>query len=278
MPKYYEDELRRRRGEHTQSSPAAEPTRLPELARELLVPDPSDPVDVAATTLMAPGRILKMLAPLASLSTYSSETKAASPLQAIAKSIAKLAKNPQTREIAMERAKKLSQLTDLSIYSPSGIARAATLSPAAQRGFSESIVSSKSPFGTAMMRPSEFLSRAHPLQGRNDPEIVANLQRSIASERLRDLPMLWLDEYPQAIEAGYEGRHRMKALQNLYGDNPVPLNLVKGDQFRMIDSPYYPHPVREYAGEITQSPLELMRRPIHFGERPIELNPLWMSE
>jgi hypothetical protein len=68
----------------------------------------------------------------------------------------------------------------------------------------------------------------------------------------------------------------MKTLLDLYGDDPVLMNLVKGDRFNMVDSPYYPEPVREWAGDINLSPLELMRRKILFGDKPVEINPLWV--
>jgi hypothetical protein len=129
-----------------------------------------------------------------------------------------------------------------------------------------------------MMRPSEFLERTPSLDTARDAAILKQLTPAIEKQKLRDLPLLWLEEYPQALEAGYEGRHRMKALQELYGDDPVLMSMVKGDRFNIIDSPYYPQPVREYAGEIEASPLELLKRQIMFGDKPVDINPLWMSE
>lgn len=201
-----------------------------------------------------------------------------SPLAAVFNQIKKLASTPAARDIAVERASSLPSVLDVKRYSPSALARAATLSPAAQRGFSESLVSTRPPFAAMMMRPSEFLERTPSLDTARDAAILKQLTPAIEKQKLRDLPLLWLEEYPQALEAGYEGRHRMKALQELYGDDPVLMSMVKGDRFNIIDSPYYPQPVREYAGEIEASPLELLKRQIMFGDKPVDINPLWMSE
>lgn len=199
-------------------------------------------------------------------------------LQKVYQAIKKMATSPTELEYATARARMIPEVVDPSLYAPSALARAALMRPAAQRGFSESLVSSRSPFATATIRPSDFLSRTPALDTPRDEAILRQLIPSIQKQKVKDLPLLWLEEYPNAIEAGYEGRHRMHAMQSLYGDDPVLLNLVKGDRFNMINSPYYSEPVREWAGDIQASPLELMSRQIMFGDRPIDLKPLWLGE
>lgn len=201
-----------------------------------------------------------------------------SPLAKVYQQIIKWAGRTPEAEQAIARVDQLPGLIDPSRYAPAALARAGLLKPGAQRGFSESLVSSKAPFGVTTMRPSEFLGRTPPLDSPRDAKILEQLAPSIQKDRLRDLPLLWMEQYPGRIEAGYEGRHRMKSLQSLYGDDPVLMSLVKGDRFNMVNSPYYKEPVREWAGEIDMSPLQLMKQQIQFGDRPIQLNPLWMSE
>lgn len=201
-----------------------------------------------------------------------------SPLAAVFKRIRKLASSPVAEEMAVQRARSLPDILDVKRYSPSALARAATLSPAAQRGFSESLVSTRAPSAVMTMRPSEFLERTPPLNEARDAATLEELRPSIEKDKLRDLPLLWLDEYPQAIEAGYEGRHRMKTLQDLYGDDPVLMSLVRGSKYDMVNSPYYPNPVREYSGESTASTLELLKKQIMFGDSPVNIDPLWLSE
>lgn len=201
-----------------------------------------------------------------------------SPLAKVWQSIQKMAKgSPEVAEQAIERSRQLPELIDPSRYAPSALARASLMRPGAQRGFSESLVSTRAPEAIALMKPSEFLERAHPLDQARDEAILQQLKPSIKKEGLRDIPLLWMDQYPGGLEAGYEGRHRMKSLMDLYGDDPVLMSIVKGDRFKMVDSPFYDHPVREWAGDIEMSPLELMRQRMQFGDKPLQLNPLWIK-
>jgi len=203
----------------------------------------------------------------------------ASPLTAILKAVKKLSPDPRTAEQAMERAELLSQHTPLDRYSPSLVARSALLHPAAQRGFSEGLVPTREPFATTLMRPSEFLSRTPPLDTERDARILEQLIPSIRDQKLRDAPVLWIDEYPEGLQAGYEGRHRMRSLQELYGDEPVPINLIQGDRYDLKPSQWYPGEMeRIYQDRLSSSPLELLRREIQFGGRPVELSPLWMRD
>lgn len=196
-------------------------------------------------------------------------------LSKILAAITKLAKGAPETEQAVERARMLPEVIDTTRYAPTALARAALQKPAAQRGFSESLVSQRPPIASMLMRPDDFLSRTPPLSELRDRAILEQLGPSIKKEGLRDLPLLWLDEYPHGVDAGYEGRHRMAALRKLYGNDPVLMNLVKGDRFNVVDSPYYQEPVREWAGDIEASPLELLRRKILFGDQPVDINPLW---
>ena len=203
----------------------------------------------------------------------------ASPLTAILKALKKLSPDPVEVEKAAERARLLSEQTPLERYSPSLVARSALLRPAAQRGFSEGLVPTREPFATTLMRPSEFLERTPPLNSEHDARIVEALMQSLQKDKLRDAPVLWIDEYPEALEAGYEGRHRMTALQSLYGDDPVPVNLIQGDQYGLRPSQWYPGQMERIPqGRLNMSPLELLRREIQFGGRPVELSPLWMRD
>ena len=203
----------------------------------------------------------------------------ASPLTAILKALKKLNLDPQEVDRSMGRAELLAEQTPLERYSPSLVARSTSLSPAAQRGFSEGLVPTRAPFATALMRPSEFLERTPPLDSGHDSRIVEALMQSLQKDKLRDAPVLWIDEYPEVMEAGYEGRHRMTALQSLYGDDPVPINLIQGDRYDLRPSQWYPGEMeRIYQDRLSSSPLELLRREIQFGGRPVELSPLWMRD
>lgn len=203
----------------------------------------------------------------------------ASPLTAILKALKKLNLDPQEVDRAMGRAELLAEQTPLERYSPSLVARSTSLSPAAQRGFSEGLVPTRAPFATALMRPSEFLERTPPLSTSHDQRILESLRPSIQKDKLRDAPVLWIDEYPEALEAGYEGRHRMQTLLDLYGNDPVPINLIQGDRYDLRPSQWYPGEMeRIYQDRLSSSPLELLRREIQFGGRPVELSPLWMRD
>jgi hypothetical protein len=198
--------------------------------------------------------------------------------------IKQLASSPPQVDLAISRAEQLPSQIDLSRYSPSAIARATLLQAPAMRGFSESIVSSRDPFGAQLMRPSTFHEHTPPLDS-GDEDIIQRLQRSLAEKKLQDLPLLWIDEYNNAthpqyplFEAGYEGRHRMEALKRMYGDDPVLMNLTQGNRYRIEDSPYYSSPVRNYESEATLSPLELIKQKIRFGDSDINLSPLWMKD
>ncbi len=115
-----------------------------------------------------------------------------------------------------------------------------------------------------------------------DEQIVNQLITSIREKKLQDLPLLWADEYPSTsthpFDLGYEGRHRMTALKELQGDEPVLLNLTRGDRFNLTDSPYYSQPVREYVAPSQVSPLELLKQQLMFGDSPVTLDPLWVGE
>lgn len=205
----------------------------------------------------------------------------ASPLTAILKAIKRISPNPnpRTAEQAMGRAELLSQHTPLDRYSPALVARSALLHPAAYRGFTTGLVPTRAPFATTLMRPSEFLSRTPPLDTEGDARILEQLIPSIRDQKLRDAPVLWIDEYPEGLQAAYEGRHRMRSLQELYGDEPVPVNLIRGDRYSVGPSEWFKGEMeRRYLGTSSLSPLELMRQRIHFGESPVELSPLWMSD
>lgn len=203
----------------------------------------------------------------------------ASPLSAIFKSIKRLVANPIDQELAVERAKKLSELIDLSRYSPSAIGRATTESPAAQRGFSESMASTKRPFATALIRPSQWAEHTPPLDERRDANILEYLRKVLPEEKLKELPFLWVNDRPGGLEAGYEGRHRMRAMQDLYGDDPVLVNALRGDQFKNVELDY-PKGVwdERVVDDNRLSPLEMLKREIMMGDKPISIDPLWRSQ
>lgn len=204
----------------------------------------------------------------------------ASPLTAILKALKKFNLDPKDVDQAMARAELLGQHTPLERYSPSLVARSTSLQPAAQRGISGGLVSTRAPFATSLMRPSEFLERTPPLDTPRDQRILEGLRPSIQKDKLRDAPVLWIDEYhPGQLEAAYEGRHRMQTLQDLYGDDPVPINLIQGDRYFLWPHPWRPGEVeRHYQDRLSRSPLELLGREIQFGGRPVELSPLWMGD
>jgi len=201
-----------------------------------------------------------------------------SPLQKVFQAIQRLAKGTDLAEPAIERARSLPEYIDPSRYSPPALARATLQMPAAQKGFAESLVSQRPPFASTLVRPSEWAEHTPPLDSVHDANIIEYLRNSLSKDKLKELPVLWADQYPHGLDLGYEGRHRMEALRQLYGDDPVLTNLIKGDRFDIVNSPYYKDPVREYRGDINMSPLELLRQQMQFGDKPFKVDPLWMSD
>ena len=182
--------------------------------------------------------------------------------------------NPAELELAISRLESLPQHLDISRYSPAALARISALQPAAQRGFSESLISTRPPFAASLMKPSEFLSRTEPLTAARDPEVIARLKASIGDKKLQELPALWVNQKPGGLDAAYEGRHRMQALLEMYGDDPVMMSLIKGDRFEpRVD--FFGKPYEGAVDEMRLSPEEILKQKIQMGDRPLELSPLW---
>ena len=182
--------------------------------------------------------------------------------------------NPAELELAISRLESLPQHLDISRYSPAALARISALQPAAQRGFSESMISTRPPFAASLMKPSEFLSRTEPLTAARDPEVIARLKASIGEKKLQELPALWVNQKPGGLDAAYEGRHRMQALLEMYGDDPVMMSLIKGDRFEpRVD--FFGKPYEGAVDEMRLSPEEILKQKIQMGDRPLELSPLW---
>lgn len=201
----------------------------------------------------------------------------AAALNAIRKAIAKLVTEPRTVEEAMERAKLLGEKVDLNRYSPSAVARSTSFQPAAQRGFSENMLSVVPPQGTVLIRPSEWAQHTPPLDSVKDMNIIEYLKKSLGDKRMQDFPALWINDRPSGLEAGYEGRHRMEAARQLYGDDPLPVNLVPGERFETVNHPRFGE-YEQVQGQSQLSPLEYLRRQIMFGDAPIDLNPVYLKD
>lgn len=197
------------------------------------------------------------------------------------RSIKRLAARPDSPvplEQAVERARLLSEQIPLERYNPNAIARSTLQLPAQARGFSEAVDTYTPPLTAVLIRPSEFLERTPPLQSLHDQRIVDSLTSSMKDEGMRTLPFIKVDELPAPNYRQLlpEGRHRMTAQRELYGDDPVLVNWLKGSRFdRDARFPEY----LSYIEESSLSPLELMKRDIKFGfypeEIPIKLDPLW---
>lgn len=251
---------------------------LRETAKALI---PQTPSDVALTLAGGPGsKLLKSGALAAASAMYSPEAEAGSgPLNSIAKAIKKLVQSRQVQDQAMSRAEQLNQLIELQRYSPGSIARATTFSPAAQRGFNEGIISTRAPFSTTLIRPSQWAEHTPPLNELQDRNILEYLKKSMQEKRMQDLPALWLNDTSKGIDAGFEGRHRMKAMREMFGDEPLPVNLIRGDKFKLQEADWpkgYFH--EAYQGPSEMPYEELMRQKIMFGDKPIDINPLWISD
>lgn len=202
---------------------------------------------------------------------------ASSPLIAIRKALQKLLSEPRTVDEAVERARLLGDQVDLSRYSPAAIARSTAFQPAARRGASENMLSTVPSAGTTLIRPSEWAARTPQLDSMRDANIIEYLKKSMQEERMHDLPALWINERPQGLEAGYEGRHRMEASRQLYGDDPLPVNLVPGERFTQKNHPKF-GPYEEVQGPTKLSPLEMVRQQVMFGDRPMKINPVYLRE
>ncbi len=195
----------------------------------------------------------------------------ASPLIAIRKAIIKLLKEqgPEAIEAAQGRAQLLDSEVDLARYSPSAIARSASFKPAAQRGFSENMLTQVPTHATQLIRPSEWAEHTPQLDDVRDRNIIEYLIKSMQEKKMQDLPALWINERPGSqLEAGYEGRHRMAAQRKMFGDDPVPVNLVPGERFTE----------QGVQGPSQLSPLEYLKRQIMFGDKPFKANPVYMKD
>lgn len=202
-----------------------------------------------------------------------------SALAAIYRAIKKLASNPEAQDLASNRARTLSEQVDLSRYSPATIARATTGSPMAQRGFSEALGSTRSPFASTLIRPSQWAEHTPALDPFRDRNIIEYLKGVLPKEKLKEAPFLWVNDRPGGLEAGFEGRHRMKAMQELYGDDPVLTNLLPGQEFKLQELDYPKGMWDERVqGPNRMSPLEMLRQQIMFGDKPIDISPLWVNE
>lgn len=196
----------------------------------------------------------------------------ATPMDATYRAIKKL--NPEDLGQALSRAESLPNHIDPNRYSPAALARIASLKPAAQRGFSESMVSTRSPFGAELMTPSEFLNRTPALEGVYDRSVIEKLKPSLRDKGVQELPALWIDQLPTDFLASFEGRHRMQALRELYGDEPVLMSLLKGNRFEPRTD-IFGKPYNMPVEELSIPTDELLSHPILMGDRPLDLHPLW---
>lgn len=203
-----------------------------------------------------------------------------SNLQKVYQAITRMAKTSEVpAEQAIERVKLLQDYIDPSRYAPSTLARAALEKPAAQKGFSEALGSTKKPFASTLIRPSQWAQHTPELDPYRDRNIIEYLKKVLPEEKLKELPFMWINDRPSGLEAGYEGRHRMKAMQELYGDDPVLTNLLRGDKFEMRELSYPKGMIDETAvDENRMSPLEMLKRQIMMGDKPIDINPLWIGK
>ena len=203
-----------------------------------------------------------------------------SALSQIFRAIKQFASTSREQEEAAEKARLLSERIDLSRYTPTNIARTVTFTPPAQRGFSESMLPFYPNFGATLISPSEWAKRTPPLNEPRDERIIQKLQASLKGKGLVESPSVIMTELPGRVEVEHEGRHRMRALERLYGDDPVLVNMVMGNKYNTIEpgDPLF-RPGTElwdYQGRSKLSPLELFQREVMFGDKPWDFNPLWI--
>ena len=215
----------------------------------------------------------KLAAKVADLSKSGALTQASKPpLDAIYKALKRL--EPEDLDLAMSRAQSLPDFIDPSRYSPAAMARIAALKPAAQRGFSESLVPTREPFAAGTMRPSEFLSRTPGLNDPSDLATIEKLKPLLQKQGVKELPVLWVDQYPSDLVAQYEGRHRMAALQDLYGDDPVLMSFLPGNQLKNATD-VFGRPYSAVQGPLSLTAKDILSRGVRFGDSPVNLNTLW---
>ncbi len=200
-------------------------------------------------------------------------TRATRPsMDATYKAIKRL--DPEDLDLAISRAQSLPDFIDPTRYSPAAMARIAAMRPAAQRGFSESLVSSREPFAAGTMRPSEFLGRTPGLNAPSDLATIEKLKSLLQKQGVKELPALWVDQYPSDLIAQYEGRHRMAALKELYGDDPVLMSFLPGNQLKDATD-IFGKPYSAVQGPLSLTAKDILSKGVKFGDSPVNLNTLW---
>lgn len=219
----------------------------------------------------------KLAAKVAELSkaeaTTGALTRATRPsMDATYKAIKRL--KPEDLDLAISRAQSLPDFIDPTRYSPAAMARIAAMKPAAQRGFSESLIPTREPFAAGTMRPSEFLSRTHPLNDPSDLATIDKLKLLLQKQGVKELPALWVDQYPSDLVAQYEGRHRMAALADLFGDDPVLMSFLPGNTFKDATD-VFGKPYSAIQGPLSLTADDILNKGVKFGGSPVNLNTLW---
>jgi len=188
-----------------------------------------------------------------------------SVLNAIYKAVKRLSSSAPAIEQAMERVSTIP--ADLGRVSPNSVARSTlALSP----------LSDRANWGATVMTPSEFLSSSPRMTDRDLPQIE-KLKAQIQQQQLKKLPEFQIDQTNGQPTLQQNGRHRMSALQQLQGDDPVLLNLLQGDQYHLVpqDGAF----AHAYEGANTASPLDVLRQQLLApnGTDLIKINPLWTN-
>jgi len=189
-----------------------------------------------------------------------------SVLNAIYKAVKRLSSSAPAIEQAMERTRSLE--VPLELIVPNSVAR--------------SVIGASPPrmdranWGATVMTPSDFLAASPPLTDR-DARIVEKLKAQIQQQQLKKLPEFQIDQTNGQPTLQQNGRHRMSALQQLQGDDPVLLNLLQGDQYHLVpqDGAF----AHAYEGANTASPLDVLRQQLLApnGTDLIKINPLWTN-
>jgi len=195
-----------------------------------------------------------------------------SVLNAIYKAVKRLSSSAPAIEQAMERTRSLE--VPLDLIAPNSVAR--------------SVIGASPPrmdranWGATVMTPSDFLAASPPLTDR-DARIVEKLKAQIQQQQLKNLPEIHVDRVGDSPRLQQDGRHRMSALQQLQGDDPVLTHIIQGSDYNLLPTDprfYAPGTMAlDYKGANPSSPLDVLRQQLLApnGTDLIKINPLWTN-
>lgn len=95
--------------------------------------------------------------------------------------------------------------------------------------------------GAVMMRPSEFLQIATPRSGEISPKVRGAMNPEGGTKAPVASPQLYFNDLQQPYDfvgpwiprvTGHEGRNRMQAMLDWYGDSPIPVQIKSSERAR----------------------------------------------